>query len=157
MYECVQIVSQLIGMKSTKKRALNKRIHDFKYIRIHSIGNLCVYCGEWAEVLDHVPPISAAHLYKAGHIKVPACKSCNKFLSGAIILSIKDRKKYIIEKILKKRKKSLRIPNWEEEELCEIKGFVNGYIKKGLIKQRQLQIRLKILTSDETFILPESI
>jgi hypothetical protein len=140
----------------SKHRRKAEVLYDHKYKRIYTIGNLCAYCGEEATVLDHVPPISYAHMYKEGHKKIPSCKSCNKYLWCMDIIDIEDRKKYLLKRLTEHFRKTLNIPKWDDLELNEIKGFVNGYIKAGLAKQKILQNRLRVLACEESFILEEN-
>lgn len=69
-------------------------------------GVKCVYCGDQAEAIDHVPPQS---LIKKWHLPwpqetVPCCQFCNRTLGNrAVLMTVPIRKAYMQGAIWKKR------------------------------------------------------
>lgn len=135
---------------AVRRRYLNRAMHDSKYNKIETYDNVCIYCGNQANVLDHVPPVSCAQLYKSGHIRVPACKSCNKHLYNLDIPRINDRKKYLLEKFLKKYKKHLDMPKWHDDEIDELEGDIKKFVKDGIRIKKAIIKRLSFLSDNET-------
>jgi len=69
-------------------------------------GQRCIYCGDPAEAVDHVPPqvvIKRWRLPLPQEI-VPTCQFCNRELgSRAMLLTVPLRKAWMAGKIWKKR------------------------------------------------------
>ena len=141
------------GVSSSCNRISQVTVYDFKYEVVKALGGVCVYCGDFAEVMDHVPPISKARFFSGHFIKVPACKQCNSFLSSISLVTLKERRKHVLSRMAVRRKKVLSTPEWTEEELSEIKYGSNRYIRKHLQMKKHLMERIKYINDniDETF------
>jgi hypothetical protein len=133
---------------TTYRRYIGLRIYDFKYQKISTIGQTCIYCGCAAGVWDHVPPVSIASGYDGHFIKVPSCKDCNAFLSAAPIMDLRGRRIHIIQRMLVKRRKFLATPDWDGMELSEITGWVNRYIRAHLKKRNQLRRKIAYMNKN---------
>jgi hypothetical protein len=127
-----------------------EQLHDFKYQKVSTIGCCCIYCGKPAKTLDHIPPISAAHLYTGTFVKVPACSRCNTFLHNRLFVTLEERKQYLIERYCERYKKDLKIPSWRLRELEKLQGFLNGYIDRGLKLKKDVMSRLSYLAFQES-------
>ena len=127
---------------SQHTRVINERLYNFKYMEIETIGDTCIYCGVPANVWDHVPPIVLASNYEGTFILVPACRECNGFLNRLNTMDLEGRRRHIIGRILARRKSVLNTPDWDENELDEIEGWVNEYIKSELKKKKCLMDRM---------------
>jgi hypothetical protein len=138
---------------SNYRRVINERVYDFKYEKIKTIGDRCIYCGAAPHVWDHVPPIVVASNYGGKFIKVPACKECNAFLNHFNVMDLESRRRHIIGRILVRRKSALNTPKWEDCELGEIKGWVNGYIRSEIKRKKSLINRMEYMVHNisETF------
>ena len=138
---------------STYRRYIGNLVYNFKYQKISTIGQTCIYCGCAAVVWDHVPPISIASGYDGHFIKVPACRDCNGFLSAVPIMTLQGRRHHIIQRMLVRRKKFLTTPDWENMELSEITGWVNRYIRAHLKKRNYLRRKIAYMNKniEETF------
>ena len=134
-----------------KTRYLHHVLHDFKYIKVQNIDSRCVYCGERAEVLDHVPPISIAYQYTGSFLKIPACRSCNKYLYAIPLVTLSSRREHIRQRLY--RIKDINIPTWENLEIAELKGMLNSYVKNGLKNQEIIRRRILYISInfEETF------
>ena len=84
-----------------------------------------------------------AELTLANLRKVPACRECNSTLSGARILTIKERREAIKEKIRKKYRKFLSMPQWDDEELEEVSPEMRKYIMASLAIANHTRARLR--------------
>ena len=103
-----------------------QHLHDSKYERLGRIGDPCVYCGDFSDTLDHVPPLSSIpsdltllDIDKSDkeYFLLPSCKECNCWLSNIRTDSIEERQNYVASKITKKYKKYFNRPQWSEDEL----------------------------------------
>lgn len=79
----------------------------------------CVYCGDPAEVRDHVIPYTYnytakrthhAHQYKAKEC-VPSCRECNYVLNKHFIPTIAGRAAYLADKLVRRYRKRLNRPD----------------------------------------------
>lgn len=88
---------------------------------------LCVYCGDPADQIDHVPPLSRVEGYRAlqpareYYLRVKCCGACNRTLGDSLQLNISDRFERLKEKLSAKHKaRAERGAFWTEEELREL-------------------------------------
>lgn len=108
-----------------QKRA-NFKIDDCSYDIMGRAGDPCIYCGQESTGHDHVPPLVYVHALDEeakNHLnlrKYPSCFECNSILGSKIILTLKDRRKYVYEKLKLKYASCLRMPTWSEEEMQEL-------------------------------------
>jgi hypothetical protein len=80
----------------------NKRWADFLYTETGNEADPCIYCGSPSNHWDHIPPIHfITRLLQLDIIphntlqKVRACEECNLALSGNILITIKERKRFL--------------------------------------------------------------
>lgn len=116
--------------------------------------NVCYYCGQQADSVDHVVPqdvlrmlaalsdiaITRAVLRKRA-LRVWACRECNSLASCSIQDSLQGRRQFVKDKLKKKYRKILELPKWEPEELEDMGYVLRKYIEhaadiKALIEQR---------------------
>ena len=109
---------------ATKKRRFYTKSNNFKYKKLKT--HYCIYCGELAEVWDHVPPLSLACGHDGCFLKVCSCKNCNSLLTDLDVCKLNDRKKHLIKRITKKYTKKINIPHWGEKEIKQLRGCLNG-------------------------------
>ncbi len=88
-------------LKSIKRRLFLERLFENKYTTIDTIYDTCIYCGEKATLLDHIPPVSFVEHFEGNFLKVPACKPCNYSLGNSLALTLLDRRIEILKKIPK--------------------------------------------------------
>lgn len=90
----------------------------------------CVYCGKDAECEDHVIPVSFLsdrnrrknkswndNHNKSNNNLVNCCRECNSIASDKVFIDIDDKKDYIQEKLQKKYRKVLDMPDWTEKQI----------------------------------------
>lgn len=129
-------------------RSLDLSLADRFYTRI-SKSNRCQYCGEHATTEDHFVPISvAAHLIRSGIrpnnlFLLPACLECNVLAGDAVFDSIEEKRKFIQDKIEKKYKAILKIPQWKYHELDELGYNLRNFVNSGIGQFRILLGRLE--------------
>lgn len=119
----------------------------------------CVYCGEDAETIDHIYPISQlAKLANAlGNISdlspdtldllrlVPACISCNSWLSARLFIGVRERRSHIASKLLHRMHKISggNISDWNDSDLEEIGYSLRSAILSGQSNLDSLKRRYK--------------
>ena len=98
--------------------------------------NVCYYCGQRADSVDHVIPKSMLRqlaalgdaqitktVLRKRALKVWACRECNCLASDSFQDSLVERRNFVKAKLRKRYRKILAIPKWEESELEEL-GYV---------------------------------
>jgi Zn-finger protein len=98
--------------------------------------NICYYCGQSADSVDHVIPQAmlrqlaalsdvqiTKEILRKRALKVWACRECNCLASDSIQDSLIERRQFVKEKLRKRYRKILELPKWEESELNEL-GYV---------------------------------
>ncbi len=97
----------------SRRRSLAMKLRHRHYVRRDlGLSGFCVYCGQNADSLDHVPPISlAADLPFLAFLELnpsllPCCRHCNSIIGNTSNLSLSSRRE-IVEKYLEKRYPSL--------------------------------------------------
>lgn len=84
----------------SKKRSQLESIYSYKYKHIiaHNIAdkNFCLYCGDYAQCLDHQPPVSAVDRISGSHgafeyALIPSCSECNSLLGDKLTNTVSDR------------------------------------------------------------------
>lgn len=135
-----------------KTRKTNKSRYSHLYHRKNaerSDNNLywrCVYCGEPADQLDHVPPLTRVDDYKALgiakeiYITVPCCGDCNSSLSNSLQDNIFERIDHLKSKLYKKYAKSTSA-EWDDDEIAELGPALRSHVvaatrSQSLIKRR---------------------
>jgi len=118
---------------------------------------ICYYCGlENPNTLDHTIPVSYYSSEpvrkkgrKASHKdRVPlvdCCSECNTALSNKLFFDVRDRAGYLKEKYLKKYKKLLNSPNWDEEDLEDLGWSLRTTVKNSIRLKENIQNRLTSL------------
>lgn len=75
-------------------------------------GDVCVYCGQVAGGVDHVPPLWRASLHRVGPFWLyPCCGPCNSVLGTAKPLCLVERQRDLAERldVLARRRKPSRL------------------------------------------------
>jgi hypothetical protein len=128
--------------KSKHREELMKK-HHHKYVRHYTNeGYYCFYCGDPAEGLDHVPPLSlidAMPYEKRKRAKIPAvllacCGECNNALNSRRLVNVDERLEFLESFYDAKFKKQNSM--WTEEEILELGPSLQNSVRA---KQEQLQ------------------
>ena len=100
---------------------------------------ICVYCGELAHGIDHVPPlthairmleISKEELLATALKRVPCCQECNSLAGAVYHATLSERRAYIRKRLTKKYKSLLAAPLWDEDELSDMGFHLQGRIRR---------------------------
>ena len=110
----------------------------------------CYYCGMPADTIDHVPPrcvrADLMHLNEKrwAFVEVDACHECNCLLGASPPWTIHERKKKIKEKLKKRYRKYMKLPDWTDQEMegLDEKSVLRKYVHEGMILKRATQQRL---------------
>ena len=138
-----------------KKKATSRndpRKHRYKLApseRSEKGYRLCVYCGQPADTLDHVPPLNriddyeSLNLQKEYYLLVPSCRSCNCTASDNLESGILERIEVVKDALTKKLKKYLKGIEWDEVELEELGPNLLSAVKKDSIKKQLAVSRIE--------------
>lgn len=112
----------------------------------------CYYCGDDAETKDHIIPISYYYSGKreGRHLTakygkenlIDCCKECNSLASNKVFNNVEAKKEYIQDKIWNKYKKIINMPEWTDEELNELEGYLRKSIKIKILARRWILNRV---------------
>lgn len=115
---------------------MTTRYLDTFRIIIH--GDWCVYCGEWATDWDHFPPKSAGPY----GVLLPTCRQCNLFAGTSWPYNLGNRVQLVHTKIARRYRRVLATPDWEDEEIEELRGQLKTRVKTWVELKRIVQRRL---------------
>lgn len=116
-----------MASKHTKKRDILMKLHGHKYKRHFTAeGYYCFYCGDPADTLDHVPPLSSMDILDKAKRKkeripaalVPCCSECNGALGSRQLWTVFDRLMYLESYYDAYFKKQAMM--WTEEEINDL-------------------------------------
>lgn len=94
--------------------------HRYKMPRLNSImAKMCWYCGDPADTVDHVPPLSCVGDERERHWLLPACRECNCALSPCGSNEPGYRCLFIWERYSHKYRKFLGALNWTADDYKE--------------------------------------
>jgi hypothetical protein len=104
-----------------------------------------------AEGTDHVPPTSVRPIILAEgstrwpFVEVDCCNECNSLLGAHMPWTVNGRKELIKQKLRRKYRKYLAIPDWSAEELAEHppRGLLGTFIHEGIMVKLATLARLK--------------
>lgn len=129
--------------KSQKARRANVKAADHLYSRKFSRATWCIYCGDTADTMDHVFPISIAaainwqaigpkqkaRVFDPILVKIPCCMHCNILAGDYNPSSIRDKRRFIQAK-LRKNAKVMRM--WADDELEQLSPAFRGYVENAV-------------------------
>lgn len=130
-------------MATRKHRQDLIKMHHHKYTRHYTTeGYYCFYCGDPAEGLDHVPPISLIDVMpykKRKQDRIPAvtvacCQECNSALSNRRLATVDDRLMFLESYYDAKFKQQNAM--WTEEEINEL-----GFSLQKSVRARQEKLQ----------------
>lgn len=95
--------------------------------------NVCYYCGQRADSIDHIIPKAILRqlaalgdeyithqVLRRRALKVWACRECNSLASCSLQDSLDERRDYVKNKLRNKYKKLLMLPDWTDSEKEEL-------------------------------------
>jgi 5-methylcytosine-specific restriction endonuclease McrA len=110
---------------------------------------LCVYCGQPADTLDHVPPLNRIDDYESlgllreQYVLVPACRSCNATASDKLEDGILQRIEAVKDRLSVRLRRYLKRVEWDDEELAELGPNLLSAVKANHIKTELAISRLE--------------
>jgi len=116
-------------------------------------GATCCYCGDRAETLDHIPPLDVVYHKGLDYfeirgiqlVTVSACKNCNSILGSKAIYTVQHRVLELYKVMLKKHEKLLKMPDWSEKDLYELKGNLRRMVRNHVKAKKFLERRLAFM------------
>jgi hypothetical protein len=117
----------------------------------------CIYCADIGNVRHHykesVANSGKKRSYKVNEI-LPTCNECNALL-GSKNPSYNECCYFLYDKVSRRHKSIISMPNWEEEELEELSGHLKRQIKASLtmkkIHLQRLENLLENAQSNQTY------
>lgn len=107
---------------------------------------MCVYCGDPADTVDHVPPLSRVDDYRSlgpcreRYLLVKSCSPCNAPLGDSVQASLLERVEYLKERL------SARLPKrrarWTEEDIQRLGRNLRSLVASQVDKQTKLEARI---------------
>jgi hypothetical protein len=110
---------------------------------------LCVYCGDPADAVDHVPPLSKIVQYRGlgvnreMYLLAKTCRPCNQMLGSTLqtdILSRIDEAKSLLRKKLGRRDVGY---TWAEEDLEDLGRNLRSHVGSAMRKTESLIRRIE--------------
>ena len=114
---------------------------------------VCVYCGNIAGNVDHVPPLVWVYALGSEYflaqairlILVPACDECNGALGSLKLFTLIERSRYLLGRYEKKYEKFLRGEIWSKEDIDELGRGLRERIDRHRTCQIGFERRIRIL------------
>jgi hypothetical protein len=132
-------------MNSLRRKSAHSAFHRF-YRQVQSRG--CIYCGLRATTIDHFVPLSVVHMLMAcegavtGKFLIPSCGECNAIASDRLFPSVAAKRRFIHERLRKKYRKVLAMPDWRESEQEESGWSLRTSVAAGMAQKSVLLQRL---------------
>lgn len=113
-------------------------------LRLSDLPYICFYCGDPAAEREHVYPKS---VFGERGYKVWSCRECNLLAGAKIFETIEDKAYYIQGKLQYKYRKLYDYPDWDEDELMELKGRLRQMVRNAMERKSWIRKRLRWRTS----------
>lgn len=94
--------------------------------------NVCVYCGEWAQDVEHVVPRDTG----LPTWTVRACSECNGIAGATLFDGFVDKRNHIHDRLRKRHARLLALPEWDAEEIEEMGRGMQEYVRKSEFARR---------------------
>lgn len=98
-------------------------------------GWFCAYCGEPASHVEHVVPWAVHAAWPTMDLPcqlVPACAECNYIAKAHNFDSPIEKRRFIQERLRRRYASVLRMPDWNDEELSELRPRLRAKVEVGL-------------------------
>jgi len=111
----------------------------------------CFYCGEDAEVRDHVIPYS---FFRSGRRSgggmgiggnsniVDSCRECNSLVSDKVFDNVYRKRDFIQGKLSERYKKVIKMANWTEQEISEMGVEFKTDLRLQMLAKKWIQNRI---------------
>jgi hypothetical protein len=107
-----------------------------------------MYCGQPADTLDHVPPVSRISDYEAlrldreRYFLVRSCADCNVVLGNSLQETILQRAEYLKDRLEQKHRNKLKAQEWDEEELQELGPRLRSSVRAQIRTATRIRARI---------------
>lgn len=144
-------------MKETaaaKERKAALAVIGRRYVKFAPYGdNVCSYCGDPADTLDHCPPLMLAYLRGTDWFDVrglrfylfPACRECNSSLGQCRKLSLDDRRELLRKKYWRKYWRVVDAADWSEAEVDDLGPNLRSVLNDLPQKRAWVRRRMRFL------------
>lgn len=133
-----------LASRSARERRKANGVQYKRFTHAHNGSwHECFYCGMPADTVDHFPPVSRVHDYRSlgllheTYVTVSSCKECNSILADSLQETLIDRVEALKNKLQKRLKKHLKMPEWFQDEVDEMGAVMRSFIA-GQERQREL-------------------
>ena len=107
----------------------------------------CTYCGEESTTYDHIIPVSFASSIprkarqgaKDPGKMVTCCQQCNSWLGAKLLLTMRDRRQHIIDKLLSSL---VGDTDWTQDELDDLGPNLKSAVLRGCVENKTMKKRL---------------
>lgn len=95
------------------RHAAVRAVHKMYRKSDAGLNGKCVYCGKYADTLDHIPPVSIAvnlrrdYLAELDPVLVPACRHCNSVIGASEQIKLVDRRDIVANHLYTKKSRML--------------------------------------------------
>jgi len=109
---------------------------------------LCVYCGDPADTIDHVPPISRVDDYRAlfrgreTFLLVKCCKPCNTMLANELQADIFERIDAVKYRLKRKIRRDDYALQWSQDEIAQLGKNLRSKVVSSMKKIESTQRRI---------------
>lgn len=131
------------------KQSKKMGVLPVRYERFGDMNDPCIYCGRASDTRDRVPPRCFGPSAGKGYV-YSACGECNSSLSGRPLMTLSDRRAYLIGRYEKAYENILDMPDWSENELLEMHEDTAEEIRSWLGKREAIREILKQLKRKRT-------
>lgn len=131
-----------------QERIVNHTIYT-RFTHAHTgYWHECFYCGEPADTVDHYPPVSRVHDYRAlgnrfeTYVTVSCCRECNTYLGNTLQDTLLERAEHAKDILEKKLRKDLNMPEWFDDEIEQLGSMMKKFMAAA--KRRYERARKRI-------------
>lgn len=114
---------------------------------------VCRYCGDRADTIDHVPPlsyVSTVGIQRAREVVgwlrlVDSCGACNGYLGSMHLLTLSDRLAHL-KKVYSTKRSKLRVaPGWTERQIKALGPNLRRQFRASVAEHTRLTAKLDFL------------
>lgn len=158
-----------VGTAKMRNRYQAEKLTGGLYTYVGIYGHdVCVYCGELADTIDHLLCVSyvanllsinvhAVDRVRSSCIKVPACVECNSLLGDFIAYTLEDKRAELKKRLRVKYKRLLNGKPWTQDEIDDgHKGRLRQYLQGNKNKRGRVELRLQF-PADYTILVVNNI
>jgi hypothetical protein len=141
------MVYNLVMKKSERKKLLS--LYGHLYERHYEVDpNVCFYCGDTREVLDHRPPLAVLddigsermRSLEIPFVLIPCCTGCNSCLGSKAFLTAQEATSHMVKKLEKDY--DARMSLWTDAEIREMSPMFKTIIRAKREMLKRLHSRL---------------